>query len=219
VSRTDSGVIRTILKDISPESLGTGAILFHEHLSLNDAMMRHLGSNSTLQATASPNDLDPALQAQVRQSYKYTEDIELMADELRAAVKDGVSCIVDAGVAEMGRSLDALKRMAAQSGMYIVASGGYYVERTYPPEVASESEEHLVDKLVHSAGTERWGAMGEIGTSSRMTMDERKVLRIIGKVHGRTGLPIFTHTHTMGAAVKTVQMENVHLSKWMCSSL
>src|SRR5579862_9053086 len=31
----DNAVVRTVLKDVRPDSLGNGAVLFHEHLSVN----------------------------------------------------------------------------------------------------------------------------------------------------------------------------------------
>lgn len=61
-------VIRTLLKDVAPETLGGGPILFHEHLSIN------LSANNT------PH---------------YTADVAMMVQEGRAASKDGIVCIVD----------------------------------------------------------------------------------------------------------------------------
>ena len=45
----------------------------------------------------------------------------------------------------MDRNLDALRRIAAESGLPIVASGGYYMQRSYPPDVAAKSAEQLAD--------------------------------------------------------------------------
>ena len=47
--------------------------------------------------------------------------------------------------------------------MPVVASGGYYMQRSYPPEVAARSAEQLADELAREATTERFGAFGEIG--------------------------------------------------------
>ena len=69
----------------------------------------------------------------------FYDDLDLIADEVRAAGHDGVSCIVDGGTADMGRSLEALRQIAACSGVHIVASGGYYRQATYPPEVVSQA--------------------------------------------------------------------------------
>jgi phosphotriesterase-related protein len=123
-----------------------------------------------------------------------------MIAETRAAGKDGVSCIVDGGHADMDRSLAALKRIAAESGVHIVASGGYYMQRNYPPEVAAKSADQIADDLVRDAEAERLGAYGEIGQQGgALTVDELKVFTAVGKAHVRTGLPVFTHNAYLGA--------------------
>ena len=52
-----------------------------------------------------------------------------------------VGCIVDGGHPDMDRDLAALRRIAAESGVPIVASGGYYMQRNYPPEVTAKTPE------------------------------------------------------------------------------
>jgi predicted metal-dependent phosphotriesterase family hydrolase len=164
VSRTpvpQGAIIRTIIRDISPDTLGSGATLFHEHLS-----------------TA---------------AREFTRDTELMIDEVRAAGQNGVACIVDGGHEDMGRYLQSLRSIGARSGVHIVASGGFYIQPRYPTGVARQTEEELVEEMLRDAQAERWGALGEIGSSLQMHDLERKVLRAVGKVHARLGLPIFTH--------------------------
>ena len=176
--QNSAAIIRTVLDDVSPEALGTGATLFHEHLSMTDEFVDNL--------------LPPGSPPGTRM--KFYDDVDLIVDEVRAAGEDGVTCIVDGGHADMGRSLEALRHIASRSGVHIVAGGGYYRQATYPPEVATKSEDQLADELVRDARAKRWGAYGEIGTSSTLTADERKMLRATGKSHLRTGLAIFTHT-------------------------
>src|SRR5215467_11221930 len=175
-------VIRTLLKDLAPEALSFGAVLFHEHLSIHYPLTNALALK---QGAATPAH--------------FSDDVGLMVDETRAAGKDGVSCIVDGGHADMDRSIDALKRIAAESGVHIVASGGYYMQRSYPPEIATRSADEIADELVREAAAERLGAYGEIGQQGgELTADERKVFTAVGKAHARTGLPIFTHNAYLG---------------------
>ena len=101
----NGAVIRTLLKDLSPDALAGGAVLFHEHLS----NLWPIGSTTS-----------------------FTDDVDLMIEETRTAGKEGVTCIVDGGHPDMGRKIDALNRIASQSGVHIVASGGYYMQRTLP---------------------------------------------------------------------------------------
>jgi phosphotriesterase-related protein len=165
-------VIRTLLKDVPPASLSAGAVLFHEHLSMKYP----------------PNVKE-----------HFTDDVGLMVEEVRAAGRDGISCIVDGGHPDMTRSLDALKRIATESGVAIVASGGYYMQRTYPPEIAGKSADQIADELVREAKEQRLGAFGEIGQQGGlMTEDERKVFQAIAKAQVRSHLPIFTHNAYTG---------------------
>ena len=66
---------------------------------------------------------------------------------MKAAQKDGIVCIVDGGHPDMGRNLDNLKLIAERTGMNIVSSGGDYMERSYPPEIASKSEDQIAEEL------------------------------------------------------------------------
>lgn len=165
-------IIRTLLKDMPPDALAGGPVLFHEHLSMR-------------------------FPPQAKEHF--TDDVAMMIDEVRAARADGIACIVDGGHPDMSRSLDALKRIATGSGMPIVASGGYYMQRTYPPEIAGKSAAQIADELAREAAEQRLGAFGEIGQQSGvLTDDEKKVFEAVARAHARTGLPIFTHNAYTG---------------------
>ena len=167
-------IIRTILKDVQPDQLGTGATLIHEHLSLGKSPWG----------------------APKPQWQWMNDDVQLMTDEVNATAKDGVSCIVDAGGLDLGRSIENLRQIAMHSNVHIVACGGFHLKADYPADTAQKSEDEIADYFYNGARTERWGALGEMGTGNGVPMDpeERKVLRASAKVHVRTGLPILTHT-------------------------
>jgi phosphotriesterase-related protein len=169
-------VVRTVLNDVSPDTMGMAATLFHEHLSFEWARVIAPASNRV----GRPGP---------------TKDVALLAGELNAAAKEGVGCIVDAGTADVGRDLDFLRHIAAQTSVHIVACGGFYMERTYPPDVAAKSEDRIADGLVREANRARYGAFGEIGETpnAAMSAEERKMFRAVGKAHVRTNLPVFTH--------------------------
>ena len=180
-------VIRSLLSDLPPAKVGPGAVLFHEHLSYDNDFFRRLGNESgTPPRPGSPlADLPTP---------NMMEDLDWMTEEVQAAAREGVSCIVDGGHADMGTDVEFLRLLSRKSGMPIVKGGGYYRQLTYPPRIAKMAEADLVEELVRHARDQRWGAFGEIGTSDDMTPDERKMLRAVGKAHVRTGLPIFSHT-------------------------
>lgn len=125
-------------------------------------------------------------------------DLELMSAEMRAAAKDGVACIVDGGHPDMGRDLEFLKKLSADSGLPIVAGCGYYTDPFYPKEIANWSEDQIAQELIRQANTQPVGVFGEIGSWDEITDTERKVFRAVGKAHAATNLPIFTHTGIPG---------------------
>ena len=177
-------IIRTLLADVSPASID-GAVLFHEHLSIRYPLTRALA-----EAQGRPVPVS------------FSDDVDLMVEEAKAAVKDGVGCFVDGGHPDMDRDLAALTRIARESGVHIVGSGGYYMQRNYPKDIATKTADQIADDLVRDAKAERLGAFGEIGQQGGvLTDDEKKVFTAVGKAQARTGLPVFTHNPYTGARV------------------
>jgi phosphotriesterase-related protein len=187
VSPPGGAIIRTVLKDISPETLGAGHALFHEHLTVRD-----LGAKKLLDAEGRSD--------------------ETIIDELRAAAKEGLRCIVDAGTARRtDEQISRLKKIATESAVNIVMGGGYFVT-PYPKDVIQMSEDQIADHLSQDAKTQSWGAFGEIGSSMEMHPDERKMHRAVAKAHLRTGLPIFTHTPHESCAKCALDQMEIHES-------
>lgn len=173
-------IVRTLFKDVPPESID-GPILFHEHLSIE--LPPNLNPRPANAPPLPPPQPPP------------TANVDLIVEEVKAARAGGVRCLVDGGHADMQRNLDNLKAISQRADMLVVASGGFYMERVYPPELARQSENQIADGLVRDAAANRYGAFGEIGENADAAMSdlERKVFRAVGKAHGRTRLPIFTH--------------------------
>jgi phosphotriesterase-related protein len=121
-------------------------------------------------------------------------DVDLMAGELRTARRDGVACIVDAGLEGAGMDLAFIRTAAKKAGFPVVKGAGFYTEPFYPKQVAKMSEEQIVRALIQQADEYPAGAFGEIGSWDEITAVERKVFRGVGKAHVATKLPIFTHT-------------------------
>lgn len=164
-------VIRTLTGDVASGDV-RGTVLFHEHLSMRFP-------------------LDAASH--------FTDDVPLMVDEARAARADGLGLIVDGGHPDMHRRLDALVRITKESGLPVVASGGFYMQRSYPPALETQSAGQIADGLVAEAARDRLGAFGEIGQQGGvLTATETKVLQAVAKASLRTGLPVFTHNPYLG---------------------
>src|SRR3989442_1033473 len=177
-------VIRTLLKDVVPDAVN-GAVLFHAHLSIRYPLTKALAEKAGRPVPTS-----------------FTDDVDLMVEETKAAGKDGIGCIVDGGHPDMDRDLAALTRIANESGVHIVASGGFYMQRNDPPDTSRKSADQIADELVRDARAQRLGAFGEIGQQGGvLTDDEKKVFTAVGKTQVKSGLPIFTHNAYTGVRV------------------
>jgi phosphotriesterase-related protein len=190
-------IIRTILKDVSPEALGTGATLFHDHLSM-----------SSPRPYAKPSATPPPPQ--------WLENVDAVIEEVKAAAKDGISCIVTGGTRDLGQKPENVRRIAeavAPAGMSIVLSDALWTQPAYPPDIPGKTEDQIAEDFLRDAKAQRWGALGEVGSSMPMHADERKVFRAVAKVHLRTGLPIFTHTPHEGC--KTCGKEQLDIFESM----
>jgi phosphotriesterase-related protein len=190
VTFPDGAIIRTVLRDVDPEELAGGATLFHEHLSIGDP---------TPPWVTPPENPRPP----------FTADLDLMADEVNATAQEGVSCIVNGGTRDLGQNPVKLMELAGRVNLHIVLAGGLWTQPRYPPEIAQQTEEQVAADFMRDAEAERWGAIGEIGSSMTMHPDERKVLRASCLVHLRTGLPLFTHTPHEGCAQCAVEQLDI----------
>ena len=77
-----------------------------------------------------------------------------------------MSCIVDSSIGpRTEQQLANLTAMATRSGVHIVLGGSYFLQPRYPDEIIRLSEEEIAAHMVEQAGRERWGALGEVGSS------------------------------------------------------
>jgi phosphotriesterase-related protein len=193
-------VIRTLFKDYAPEELAGGATLFHEHLSLGADFSERFRAASAAVLAAQGLPTGNAAAPPPPPADDPMRSVDLMTEELRAAQRDGVACLVDAGLEGAGMDLDFIRTVAMRSGMPVVKGAGFYVEPFYPQEVARMSEEQVVRALLRQVESYPAGVFGEIGSWDEMSKVERKVFRAVGKAHVETNLPIFTHTGIPGKA-------------------
>ena len=150
---------------MAPDDI-SGATLFHEHMSLSKVYWDQM-------LAGMPPDARQRLGVPPGETY-FLEDLELIVREMLAAKQDGVACFVDGGHADMGRSIAFLKDVSTRSGMPIVASGGYYTQPFHPADLAGMSDDDLATRLVREGAAERWGAYGEIASSTDMTRESAK---------------------------------------------
>ena len=194
-------VIRTLFKDYAPEEFAGGATVFHEHVQLGtDFGDKFRAATNAVRALNGLPPQPPPAPATGPQPPDPRRDPNLMAEELKAAKRDGIACLVDAGHPDMGRDIEFSRQAAMLSGLPVVAGAGFYSQPYYPKEISTMSEEQIVRALIQQVDDFPAGVFGEIGSWDEMTKDERKVFRAIGKAHVATNLSILTHTGIPGKA-------------------
>src|SRR3954470_9337459 len=126
-------VVRTVLKDLPPDALASGMMLFHEHISGNFSTPRATRPERGRGDAAPPIDEERLL--------------EVVVSELKQTWADGVHCIVDATTNRRSpQNIDRVKPLASRSGMNVVVAGGYY-RAPYPAALMKLSEEQIADQL------------------------------------------------------------------------
>jgi phosphotriesterase-related protein len=119
----------------------------------------------------------------------------------------GVDTIVDLTVIGLGRYVPRILRVAEQTQLHIIVATGIYTYRDLPlyfhfrgptlPEGPDPIAEMLLRDIMEGiADTKvRAGILKCCTDEPGVTPDVERILRVIARVHRRTGVPISTHTH------------------------
>ena len=176
-------IVRTVLGDIAPSSLGL--TLAHEHLVTNP-----------------PAFLDDADLVLAEHD---------AADELETFNRSGGSAVVEMTTIDYGRDGEALARLSRRTGVHIVAATGFnkaiYADaisgRFATDAVAAWMIREVQEGLIAFGSIDLAAAPGSpiraglIKASSSLdgpTADERRVFEAAAEAHWMTGAPISTHS-------------------------
>ncbi len=168
------------------DSSQLGTTLMHEHVFVLDQEMQHnypeeWGSEG-----------------------KRVADAVARLNELKSR---GVDTIVDLTVIGLGRYIPRILRIAERTRLHIIVASGIYTYRDLPlyfhfrgptpPEGPDPIEEMLLRDIMEGiADTKvRAGILKCCTDEPGVTPDVERILRVIARVHRRTGVPISTHTH------------------------
>lgn len=181
--------MRTVLGDIDPTRLGP--TYCHEHLLTSPA--EHL----------------------TRDSDDLRLDDEGRAERELAAFREvGGRALVEVTTQELGRDAAGLRRLAARTGVHVIATSGHVSEEYWRGvlELDRMSEKALVDEFVRelTVGIDDTGVRAGIvkAGSSRdeITSVEAKVFGAAAAAQRATGAPITTHTTAGTAALNQVRL-------------
>ncbi len=189
------GVVRTVLGDIDPNTIGS--IAFHEHVLFD------------IVPPGRPGDREADIELENRWQIDYLSndspanafqtDHEVAAAELRAFADDGGSLIVDQSVAGLARDPKGLAQASSNSSTHVVAAAGCYTVDYMPEPLMAMDVDELTELFVAEVhdgfqGTNvRAGIIGEIGCSWPMHPAEHKALKAAARAASITGAALSVH--------------------------
>jgi phosphotriesterase-related protein len=134
--------------------------------------------------------------------------VEAAVSGLEGLWEQGVRTLVDLTVPGLGRDTRLVARVAARTRVNIVASTGWYADAVLPPFFRTHGPGRLVggpEPLVEMFHRDVTDGIGDSGVRAGMlkvvtdepglTPDVVRVLEAAAVVHGRTQVPITTHSH------------------------
>ena len=190
--------VRTVTGEIGSDALGF--TLTHEHLI-----------NSIAAGGLAPDPVHPELfNAKVTPEISWLlrerpyacvdnavlDDMADAAAELMAYHRLGGATVIEVTPQGQGRDRAKLAQLAQQTGVNIIAGGGWYLERYHPEATAHDTSDALAERILADyapSGEPGSGVIGEIGVSPMFTDREEKSLRAACRAQRQLRIPLFIH--------------------------
>jgi phosphotriesterase-related protein len=161
------------------------------------------------------------------------DDLDLATNEAGQYRLAGGHTLINCDLPGMGRDPTALQRIARATELNIVASTGWYVQASHPPEIARKSVEELSDIMINEITTGigntgvKAGNIGEIAMSGQphepFQPGEEKVLRAAARAQKATGVSLTVHPNFLGdhwdTYIDILEKEGANLGKCYMSHL
>lgn len=193
--------VRTVTGTVRSDALGF--VLPHEHL------INSIGAGGLIPDPDFPELFDapvtPELAWVLRdRPYASRDNCALdrpedAAEELRHFASLGGSTVIEVTSEGQGRDRHVLARLSEQTGVQIIAGGGWYLEPFHPDATRGDDVDAMAEMLLADYGRAtheeepRSGVIGEIGVSPAFTAREEKSLRAACRLQREVGLPIWIH--------------------------
>jgi phosphotriesterase-related protein len=181
------GTVETVGGPIDAENLGT--TLVHEHLRARDEAVYAQWPHARTIAEEEPlREVDPA------------GEYEIAARLAGRLVELGVKTICDPSAMFLGRDVEFMGRVAAETGLQVVACTGIYTYDHLPQFFLTRDPDQIADLFVHDIergiqGTEIKAAFIKCAADEPgVTANVEKVHRAAARASNRTGTPIMAHS-------------------------
>jgi phosphotriesterase-related protein len=183
-----SSKVRTVLGDISPESLGV--TYMHEHLIIESEIVK--------------KDFE----------HIYLPSTEDAVNEVLLCKKAGVQSMVDCMPTGAGRNPQKLRKISELSGINIIATTGLHHDRYYKSddEIENLSSTQLAQLFINEIengmdDTEIKAGIIKVVTSGSEIKDrEIKLFEAAAIAHDKTGMPMISHCEHGKGALEQIKL-------------
>lgn len=228
--------LNTVLGPIDANQIGH--TMSHVHLTI-DLTCWHMAPESGPERGFSEGRITMRNLGAVRRNAMRVKD-NLVQDDLDLAIREaadyrvaGGHTVINCDLPGIGRDIPALKRISRAAGINVVASTGWYVQRSHPPDVARKSVEELTEIMtreitvgIGDTGVKA-GNIGEIALSGRtrepFQPGEEKVLRAAARAQRATGVSLTIHPNFPGdhwdTYIDLLETEGANLQRCYMSHL
>lgn len=227
-----SGKVQTVLGLIEPSNLGR--TLTHEHLSMTFDCAYCPPPTCHEVISKEPIIMKNLFWLQKnpyshKENLQLNQEMEAIREELLHFKAHGGGAMVENTTCGISRNVQALRWLAEETGIHIIAGAGFYVDATHTPETRAMSVEQLTDVLINEIlrgadGTSiKCGVIGEIGCSWPLTESEKKVLQATAQAQAQLGCPVIIHPGRNPSApfqiIRILQEAGADISKTVMSHL
>lgn len=193
---------RTVTGDIPVQRLGTVAP--HEHIFIDMKVFFQEPEEIGAKIFSKGDVTLEKLGVLRRNPFAVLDNLQMtdertQKEEIMYFKQAGGSTVVDVSTIGLGRDPYLLRKMAAETGLNIIAGSGFYVEGAQNKETLIMTEKEMEEQIVREIEVEighsgvRAGVIGEVGVSHVMYPFEKKSLRAACRAQTRTGAPLMVH--------------------------
>lgn len=177
-------------------------VLAHEHLACDIRCWLDTGHRAT--AHLADQQVTDANLEQVRSNpfacadNLVLDDADLMADELAdLASAAGAHLVVDVTPDSIGRDIQTIASLSAQTGVDVVYGCGRYIGESRPEDGPEISPDDYRDEILaeFQGPAPNPAVIGEIGTGDPIAQVERNALLGASMAQAQTGVPLYVHLH------------------------
>lgn len=161
------------------ESAQLGCTLIHEHLCIRTESIYY----------------------QFPHLYDEEAEFRKAVEQVEAAKKHGVQTICDPTIMELGRDIRFMEKVAAHTGMQVIAATGIYTyHHLIPPHFQNRDIDYMAGVFVRDIevgiqNTSIKAGFLKCAANEQFSPDVEKVTRAVARAHHLTGVPIMTHSH------------------------